>query len=440
MKFFFVDIPISFTLAVFLADPRIVLLYFGLKAIGLFYLKYLIQGSDTKVLNIFNIVFLIFMSYLGITHFVNINDPLVDYFFHNDQIVFYEDALRIGSLEWSQIIDGSIFNLRYSEYPLFSLLIGLLYKFGNFINVTDLLLFFKMSVVLLASLIPAMIASISNLLNVKYKTSSFIIFSLFSYILIQSVIFTRDLHVAFFFTLLTYLILVPRTKNRVIKLLFLIIFITGLRIENGLFSFVFLLAHFICQYRVNKYFIYFTLLIAVLAAIYFGAYEFVTDIFVSTSDVMSHLTSINATNSNSLYLKLAAVPFPLDLIFKFCYTLLMPFPLYIWVAEDITLLLSIITPFYWIFILSISMSSFFVKQRTYNVLTLLFIACLLFLMLSSYVEPTVRRNFAMYPIIFLYYLSVKNNFSSKFIKANYYLCSVFIVSLNLLAFAYIVYK
>jgi hypothetical protein len=217
-------------------------------------------------------------------------------------------------------------------------------------------------------------------------------------------------------------------------------FITGLRIENGLFSIVFLLAHFIFQYRVNKYFIYLTLLIAVFAAIYFGAYEFVTNIFVTTSDIISNLTAINATNSNSLYLKLAAVPFPFDFIFKFCYTLLMPFPLHIWVVEDITLLLSIITPFYWVFILSISINSFFVKQRTYNVLTFLFIACLLFLMLSSYVEPQVRRNFAMYPIIFLYFLSVKNKFSSKFIKANFYLCSVFIVSLNLLAFAYIINK
>lgn len=440
MKYFFFDILLSFTLAVFFTDPIIVLLYFGFKAIGLFYLKYLIQGSDSKVIKIYNVVFLIFMSYLGLTHFVNINDPLVDYFFHNDQIVFYEDALRIGSLKWNQIIDGSIFNLRYSEYPLFSLFIGLLYKFGSFINITDFLLFFKMSIVLLASLIPATIGSISNLLSIKYKTSSFIIFSLFSYILIQSVVFTRDLPVAFFYTLLTYLILVPRTKIRIIKMLIVIIIITGLRIEHGLFSIFFLLIYFISQHHANKYFRYFMILITMLAAIYIRAYDFVIDIFFEASDVFYNQTSTNATNSNSLYLKLAALPPPLNFIFPFFYTVIMPFPLFNWVKEDITLLLSITTPFYWLFILSISISSLFVKQKKHTILNLLSIACLLFIMLSSYIEPTVRRNFAMYPILFLHYLSVKNNFSSKFKKTNFFLCLIFIISINLLAYTYLVIK
>ena len=182
------------------------------------------------------------------------------------------------------------------------------------------------------------------------------------------------------------------------------------------------------------------LLTTMLAAIYFRAYDFVIDIFFEATDIFANFTSTNATNSNSLYLKLAALPFPFNFIFKFFYTLIMPFPLYVWAKEDITLLLSITTPFYWIFILSISISSLFVKQKKYNILNLLFVACLLFLMLSSYIEPTVRRNFAMYPILFLHYLSVKNNFSSKFKKTNFYLCLIFIISINLLAYTYIVIK
>ena len=66
MKYFFFDILLSFTLAVFFTDPIIVLLYFGFKAIGLFYLKYLIQGSDRKVIKIYNVIFLIFLFNLNI--------------------------------------------------------------------------------------------------------------------------------------------------------------------------------------------------------------------------------------------------------------------------------------------------------------------------------------------------------------------------------------
>ena len=66
MKYFFFDILLSFTLALFFTDPRIVLLYFGFKAIGLFYLKYLFQGSDSKVIKIYNVIFLIFLFNLNL--------------------------------------------------------------------------------------------------------------------------------------------------------------------------------------------------------------------------------------------------------------------------------------------------------------------------------------------------------------------------------------
>jgi hypothetical protein len=440
LKYFILDLLLSFTLAIFFIDPKIVLLYFGFKLIGVYYLKYIIQGSDSKVISIYTLVYLIFMSYLCLTHFINVNDPLVDYFYHNDQIVFYEDALSIGTLKWSEIIDGSILNLRYSEYPLFALFIGLLYKFGSFINVTDILLFFKMSVVLFASLIPAMIASMMNFLKLKYNSSTIIIFSFFSYILIQSVVFTRDLHVAFFYILLTYLILVPTTKIRIIKILFVIILIIGLRIEQGLFSFLFLFIFFISQDNFSKYFKFFTIFILLSSAFYFKVYDLITDIFIEASDIFKDQTTSNATNLNSLYLKFIDLPIPFNLIFVFIYTIIMPYPLFIWVKDDITLLPSIMTPFYWLFILIISIISLFGKLKKFNILDLFFMACLLSIILSSFIEANVRRNFAVYPIIFLYYLSVNNNFSLKFKKNVFYFCIIFIGLINIFAYSYILNK
>ena len=337
MKYFYLDIILSFILAAFFTDPLIILVYFGFKLIGIFYLKYLIQGSDRKVINIYCIVFMIFMSYLGLTHFVNINDPLTDYFYHNDQIVFYKDSIRFGLLDWDELINESML----SEYPLFALFIGLLYKLGSFLQVKDLLLFFKMSVVLLGSLIPSTISSILNLLNIRFKISSFIYFSVLSYILIQSVVFTRDLSVAFFYTFFIYLILAPKIKWRFLKLIIVMLVITGLRFQYGLFSLLFLLIYLTSKHRTNKYFKYSIIFILAFAAFYFKVFEFYIDIFFEGLEYYLEYTASTTTSSNSLFLRMADLPFPLNFLFSFLYTVIMPYPIFQWTTDDLTLLPSI---------------------------------------------------------------------------------------------------
>ena len=435
MKYFFFDLLLSFTLAVFFTDPRIVLLYFGFKAIGIFYLKYLIQGSDRKVIKIYCVVFIIFMSYLGVTHFVNINDPLTDYFYHNDQIVFYKDSIYFGLLDWNELIDASIL----MEYPLFTLSIGLLYKLGSFLQVKDLLLFFKMSVVLLGSLIPSTISSILNLLNIRFKISSFIYFSVLSYILIQSVVFTRDLSVAFFYIFFVYLILAPKIKWRIIKLIIVMLIITGLRFQYGLFSILFLLIYFTSKHRTNKIFKYFIIFILAFAAFYFKVFEFYIDIFFEGLEYYLLYTASVSTGSNSLFLKMADLPFPFNFLFSFLYTVIMPFPIFQWAIDDLTLFPSIITPFYWIYVLGVSICSLFKNRRKFTVLDLLLIASFLCISLSSYIEPNVRRNFAVYPIIFLHYLVAKNNFSVRYKNYIFIFTLLFVLTINIFAYSYFIF-
>lgn len=435
MKYFYLDIILSFILAAFFSDPLIILVYFGFKLIGIFYLKYLIQGSDRKVINIYCIVFMIFMSYLGLTHFVNINDPLTDYFYHNDQIVFYKDSIYFGLLDWNELIDESIL----TEYPLFSLSIGLLYKLGSFLQVKDLLLFFKMSVVLLGSLIPSTISSILNLLNIRFKISSFIYFSVLSYILIQSVVFTRDLSVAFFYTLFVYLILAPKIKSRFLKLIIVMLIITGLRFQYGLFSLLFLLIYLTSKHRTNKYFKYFIIFILAFAAFYFQVFELYIDIFFEGLEYYLEYTASTTTSSNSLFLRMADLPFPFNFLFSFFYTVIMPFPIFQWTTDNLTLLPSIITPFYWVYVLGISICSLFKNRRKYTVLDLLLIASFLCITLSSYIEPNVRRNFAVYPIIFLHYLVVKNNLSTRYKNYILIFTFLFVFAINIFAYSYLIF-
>lgn len=432
MKYFYLDIILSFILAAFFTDPLIILVYFGFKLIGFFYLKYLIQGSDRKVIKIYCVVFIIFMSYLGLTHFVNINDPLTDYFYHNDQIVFYKDSIYFGLLDWNELIDESIL----MEYPLFTLSIGLLYKLGSFLQVKDLLLFFKMSVVLLGSLIPSTISSILNLLNIRFKISSFIYFSLLSYILIQSVVFTRDLSVAFFYTFFVYLILAPKIKWRFFKLIIVMLVITGLRFQYGLFSGLFLLIYLTSKYRTNKIFKYFIIFILAFAAFYFKVFEFYIDIFFEGLEYYLEYTASISTGSNSLFLKMADLPFPFNFLFSFLYTVIMPFPIFQWAIDDLTLFPSIITPFYWIYILGVSICSLFKNRRKYTLLDLLLIASFLCISLSSYIEPNVRRNFAVYPIIFLHYLVVKNNINIRYKNYIFIFTLLFVLAINIFAYSY----
>lgn len=402
---------------------------------GIFYLKYLIQGSDTKVREIYSIVFIIFMSYLGLTHFVNIHDPLTDYFYHNDQIVFYKESVRNGLLDWNELIGRSIL----SEYPLFALFTGSLFKLGSFLQIKDLLLFFKMSVVFLGSLIPSTISSILNLVNIRFKISSFIYFSVFSYILIQSVVFTRDLSVAFFYTLLAYLIFAPKIRWRNVRLIMVILVITGLRIQYGLFSLLFLLIFFTANQRINKVYKYFIVFSLSFAALYFKVFEFGITIFSEGLDHYLEYTAGVSTNRDSLYLKIADLPIPFNLLFSLFYTVMMPLPIFQWAIDDLTLFPSIITPFYWVYVLAVSICSLFKKRRGYNVLDLFLIASFLCISLSSYIEPNVRRNFAVYPIIFLHYLVVNNNLSIRYKNYIFAFTSVFVLTINIIAYGYLMF-
>ena len=117
----------------------------------------------------------------------------------------------------------------------------------------------------------------------------------------------------------------------------------------------------------------------------------------------------------------------------------MPFPIFQWTTDNLTLLPSIITPFYWVYVLGISICSLFKNRRKYTVLDLLLIASFLCITLSSYIEPNVRRNFAVYPIIFLHYLVVKNNLSTRYKNYILIFTFLFVFAINIFAYSYLIF-
>tara|TARA_B100001027_G_C16224473_1_gene311469 strand:- start:443 stop:943 length:501 start_codon:yes stop_codon:yes gene_type:complete len=165
------------------------------------------------------------------------------------------------------------------------------------------------------------------------------------------------------------------------------------------------------------------------------------DTFIVLKEYYIDYTGSTTTSSNSLFLKLANLPFPFNFLFSFFYTALMPLPIFslVILEDDLTLLPSIINPFYWIFVLGVSIFSLFKNRKKYTFLDLLLISSFLCICLSSYVEPNVRRNFAVYPIIFLHYLVVKNNLSIRYRKSIFIFSLLFVISINLFVYSYFIF-
>lgn len=429
------DILVCISLLISSLDWRVVILYWLLRLVGRKFLSSLRTGFGLTEYSVYKVVYGVFMLHMCITHSVNIANPFEDYYFHNDQLVFYSDAKRISAFELKDIINASLFNLRYSEYPLFSLIIGLIYKASSAVGIVDKLLVLKMVIVVLAAQIPAIIGAILTINQDKYRMRTLMYFSIFGYILVQSAVFSRDLPVAFFYSFLAFLLVVPRCKMRLFKMVVLCLVIAGFRIEHGIYSLALpLLFLWRNSNSVNK------MLYSILALslfVYFDVINAALDIFLEASTVFHNHTASSSTHTNSLYLRFASLPFPSNILFGIIYTSVMPFPLFSWVFEDLTMMLSVISPFYWVFVLFLSSYMFFSKRNKTDILSILFVFSIIFIALSSYIEPTVRRNFAVYPLIFAYFMSA-NLIVKKSIKVILFLMSTTIVLIiNVFAYVYL---
>ena len=160
--------------------------------------------------------------------------------------------------------------------------------------------------------------------------------------------------------------------------------------------------------------------------------------FVAVEYYIEYISN-TTVSPNSLYLKMAGLPFPFNFVFSFFYTAITPLPIFSWVSEDFTLFPSIIIPFYWMYVLGVSICSLFKNPRKYTILDLMLLASFLCISLSSFVEPNVRRNFAVYPIIFLHYLAVKNNLSVRYKNYIFIFTLLFVTAINVIAYGYFIF-
>lgn len=414
--------------------------YLFLLCIGNFIIRYFFNDSFSKeCLKVFNFIFFIFSIFLAVTHFSLIKNPYIDYFFHNDQIVFYECATDVGKLYWKDIVDGSLLNPLYGNFPLISLIYGTLDKIAIFFGVDDIYLFLKMIIVLMSSLIPSvMCATLYEVGYTKSCVKDVILFSLLSFLFVTSNVLTRDIFVALNYTIIAYLFLKPECRFRYLKMVLLVIITFGFRPENGAFAILFIVSRLIVVEMKN--FNFFKLIIVVFSLTFFSvmAYLVIENFHLLDKNINQNQYIDDELKEGSMFALLKNLPFPINFIAVFIYVQLMPFPLSIFIEWEYSgwyTVSSLLTPFYWIYVWLVVFFSMYKQKIKLSLLNGIFYVSLFYIIIVDFLEPSVRRGFAAYSIVFIYYMLNKGEISKYFKKNIFVLTFMMVVILNFVAYA-----
>lgn len=440
-----INILLAFVLG-FLSNELILIFeYIFLLGIGNFIVRCLVDDSHSNDgSKVFNFVFFVFSLFLLITHYYFIRNPFVDYFFHNDQIVFYQCATDVGRLDWSNIVDGSLLNPLYGLFPLVSLIYGTLYKFAMYFGVIDIYLFLKMVIVLMSTLIPSIIYS--TLISIGYTKScvkDVVLFSLLSFLFVTSNVLTRDIFVALNYTIIAYLFLKPKCRLRYLKMVILVAIAFGFRPENGAFAILFILARLIVVEMKNLNFFKLMIVFCFLIFLSYITYVIIDNFHLLDKNVSQNQYIDSGLKDDSMFGTLKQLPFPINFLSIFFYVQLMPFPLSIFIEWDYSgwfTVSSILTPFYWIYIWIISLYAMYNQKNRMTLLNGIFYVSLLYIIIVDFLEPSVRRGFAAYPIVFIYYMVNKDAISMYFKKNIFTTTFILVAFLNLIAYSILIFK
>ncbi len=341
---------------------------------------------------------------------------------------FYREAISLSDKTFDNIIRESFANYRYSELPLAIAWFASLARIANIFDISDIMLFEKLNVAFIASLIPVFIyKTILFRVNDSCKISIQIFwFAVFSPLLCLSAQLLRDIHICFIYTLMAYVVLKPICKFRYIYLILLCCIAFNLRVENGLFAIIFFLIPLYQYYdrssASTKKILMFLGIIALVFSI--NLMLKIKSVMDDTLDLYT-AQSISKASSDSLGVKLNYLPFPLNTISKTVFAQFLPFPLWLpFLSNDSYNYLRIVecfVPFYWIPILWAILLNIknIIKDKNWLILLVLVIS-LLYLLLCSSSEFGTRRLLAIYPFIYISYIILQDCLNISTVKTRKY--------------------
>ncbi len=391
------------------------------------------EVKNNKAIDIFLTLFAFYSLFTITTHFIFINNPYEDYFLSIDQQTFYKYSEELGQENWGEIFSEAFTQFKYSELPLAVSLMGILHKIALYFHCIDILYFLKLHIVLLTALISVFIYKITMTLGGLRKNTCqlIILFGLFSPLLLFSCQLLRDMHICFLYVLMLYVVVKEQIKFRYISLLLLAFTIFLFRMENGLFAMLFIALRVSIDYRKNNSYVKFIILFCIIISIIFSAIYIYT-IMIDTLTSYSARALAEADYS-SLGAKMAGFPFPLNYILCAVFSQILPFPL--WISynkiDNYQWIMAVesITPLFWMSVWSIIIYAF-IKKRKQISFFLKYVLCiaLIYILLVAGGEINTRRLMAVYPLVFIVFLEVKDKVSimnKKFVVLS--ICSLFLL-------------
>jgi hypothetical protein len=266
--------------------------------------------------------------------------------------------------------------------------------------------------------------------NIQNLKIFLFVFAIISPLLSFSCQMMRDIHICFLYTIMAYFTIKPQQHLRWVILSVLLITAYCIRAENGLFSLTIIS---IAIYRVysaggitKKGFI---IGIIVLFAV------FVLSILYQTlldTTIRYHERGMTLASSGSLGSQLSNWPFPFNFFSKAFFSQILPFPFWIMFqnGEDYTFLriLELIFPFFWLPILLSLFYGFWKYRKLWDVdLSILFFIGIIYIVLVSYAEPTIRRIMAVYPLLFIAFVINNLMFELKISRWIIVSCTLIVV-------------
>lgn len=196
-------------------------------------------------------------------------------------------------------------------------------------------------------------------------------------------------------------------KSSLLKLFLSLVVLASFRLENGIFIAVMLLGY-ITRMELVKITSYLKAVVLGCVVIFamIMAFCFFIKLYIWFNTINSNYINLasHSADSGSVGIKLNSLIFPLNVLSKFLYSQLQPFPFWVYFQNSYPRILDSFGGLVWSCILPMAAFVLFIRKLRVKLkkdLVLLGIIAFAYLLLVSYTQPSPRRLFAVYPIITL---------------------------------------
>lgn len=385
-------------------------------------------SADKESLRLFGFSYSIYTLYMVLTNYILVQDPYVDFFYAIDSTKFWRNSAHVDSFNSliTQFRDNASGYGSTREYRLFNFICLVVAYLSSFLGENHVLIQKYQCVFLGALSMPLIYLVLLKYTNNKeYSLKATKLFALFSFVSTFAVVYSRDIHIYYFYTLAFYLVVCRLEKPSTMWYLLVLIPTTFFfRFEHGifisLFAFVFIFA------SPNKYFKYY-LPIVVLIPIFLALGSRFFFFALESYDSYSQRRIDAAGDTDSLAVVFSNFPFGIKQLLLAFIGQTTPLPFWRFFGFGVTDSNSVaaqshhilrfmegISGFLWPFVWGVILYGV-TKGASVKIpkeLKVLFAVAILLLLVTT-ADIHVRRIFAVYPITFAVASLLYYNFSKS---------------------------